>query len=121
MDQILPVDLLEPGSASAHKKLIHDILLSLNPYGRFWKNQTGVATSTNGNTIRFGLVGSPDIIGILKNGKFCGIEVKTGKATQSKDQIRFEKMCQSMTAVYILARSVEDTLRELQKIHSEPS
>ena len=53
---------------------------------------------------RYGLVGSPDIIGILNNGKFVGIECKTGNAKQSEQQKNFEKMCTKFNAIYFVAR-----------------
>jgi len=58
--------------------------------------------------ISFGLKGSSDIIGIIKPGKFLAIEVKTGAAVQSKQQLAFAKMVTIMGGVYILAKSIDD-------------
>ena len=39
--------------------------------------------------MRFGLPGAPDIIGILPDGRFLGIEVKIPKGRVSEDQEAF--------------------------------
>jgi len=76
-----------------------------------WNNPTGKAhfgVDTN-SVVRYGLVGSPDIIGIMPNGQFIGIECKRrdgGK--QSPEQKAFERASTKRGAIYILARSVED-------------
>lgn len=66
--------------------------------------------------VRFGLVGSADIIGILKGGTFLAIEVKTGKARQSKQQLAFQKMITDFGGHYLVARSVDDVLAFLQTV-----
>lgn len=101
----------QTGSTEAHQKLVHEILLTLGalPHIRIWKNQTGKARSIDGKRIiSFGLKGSADIIGIIKPGKFLAIEVKSGQAKQSKEQIAFAKMVTNMGGVYILARELSD-------------
>ena len=60
--------------------------------------------------ISFGLPGSPDLIGILINGRFLAIEVKTGNARQSNVQKNFQKMIEKFGGTYILARSVRDAV-----------
>jgi len=79
---------------------------------RLWKSATGVARTLDGNRIiRFGLKGLADLSGILMGGRALFIEVKTGDAVQSDDQIKFMTMALKYGAVYILARSVEDALK----------
>ena len=74
------------------------------PYCRVWPNNTGVGRDMSGERIiRFGLKGSPDIIGIYK-GLFLGIEVKTGNAKQSKDQKNFQRMVDMVGGLYVLCR-----------------
>ena len=76
---------------------------------RAWRNETGVALSIDGKRkIRFGLKGSSDILGILKGGRLLAIEVKTGRAVQSKQQKNFEKMINFMGGLYIIARENTD-------------
>jgi hypothetical protein len=63
-----------------------------------------------GKPFKYGLKGSADIIGILKNGKFLALEVKTGKATQSKQQLAFAAMIQKYGGHYFVCRSVSDAV-----------
>lgn len=58
----------------------------------------------------YGLKGSSDIMGILQGGRLLCVEIKSGKARQSKVQNNFEKMVQGFGGVYILARSPEEAL-----------
>lgn len=57
--------------------------------------------------IRFGLVGSADLLGILRGGRFLAVEVKTAKGRQSEAQRNFQRMIESMGGVYVLARDVQ--------------
>ncbi len=59
----------------------------------------------DGRPFSYGLKGSPDIIGILKNGKFIGFECKTGGARQSPEQLNFQKMCENFNAHCIVVQS----------------
>lgn len=78
-----------------------------------WRNNTGALRDKRNHLIRFGKVGSPDIIGIAPwsschRGKFIGIECKssTGKMTPHQ-----EEFCSKVTAnfgIYIVARSIDD-------------
>jgi hypothetical protein len=78
---------------------------------RIWKNATGVAKSLGdeGRYIAFGLKGSADILGIIKpSGRLLAIEVKTGNARQSPQQVAFERMINDFGGVYFLVRSISD-------------
>lgn len=66
-------------------------------------------------TIKFGLVGSSDIIGLLRGGRFLGIEVKTPTGRQSPEQVKFENMIRRMGGLYVLARSVDDVWEALRE------
>jgi len=59
---------------------------------------------------KYGLKGSSDIIGILNNGKFLAIEIKTGEASQSTEQKNFAAMIQKFNGHYFVCRSVEDAI-----------
>lgn len=98
-----------------HGDVVNEIVLAIGslPYARVWKNASGVATGFSGNKIRFGLVGSPDIIGILNVnglGLFLGLEVKVGRDKQSVYQINFEKMVKSFGGLYFVCHSKSDAL-----------
>jgi hypothetical protein len=87
-----------------------EILLAVGsrPDCRIWRNNTGVGRSLSGDrVIRFGLVGSADLLGILRGGRFLAVEVKTAKGRQSEAQRNFQRMIESMGGVYVLARDVQ--------------
>lgn len=98
------------GNQSAeHTALVNEILLIFGSRHdlTLWKNATG-AVKIGDRFLRFGMKGSPDIIGIGNGGIFVGIEVKTGNARQSPEQKLFEAMVSRRRGVYVLARSIKD-------------
>ena len=107
---------------------IHRVIGS-RPDCRIWRQNTGVARDTRtGRMIRFGIPGTPDLIGIVSVGgigAFLGIEVKSAKGKQTKAQKSFQSMLARMGGCYILARSVEDAERGLnayvQKVSAQDS
>tara|TARA_R110002012_G_scaffold131849_3_gene284714 strand:+ start:1435 stop:1731 length:297 start_codon:yes stop_codon:yes gene_type:complete len=86
---------------------------------RVWANNTGMI-KTEDRVVRFGLKGSSDILGIYK-GVFLGIEVKTGDATQSKDQKIFQRMLDMRGGVYVLCtdRNVEQIQNIVEQTYQE--
>jgi hypothetical protein len=96
-----------------HNELVNRTLiyLSSQQLGTFWSNPTGAAMSTKGHFHRFGLKGSSDIIGLSKTGRFIGIEIKTGKAMQSKHQKAFQAMVERNNGLYYVIR--EDSQLEV--------
>jgi len=99
------------GSSAAHTELKEAIRLSLGKRPRdvvLWPNEVGVA-ALGRRKVRYGLCnGSADLIGILRGGRFIGIEVKTGHATQSREQKLFQALVLRMGGIYVVARSIED-------------
>ena len=90
----------------------HAILLKWGSYSRLrlWRTNTGKA-KMNGRWVTFNTPGTPDICGILNVcgvGVAIGIEVKSAKGTQTKEQCTFQRVYESLGALYILARSVDD-------------
>lgn len=90
-----------------HNELVNRTLiyLSSQQLGTFWANPTGAVKSQSGHFHRFGLKGSSDIIGLSRTGRFIAIEIKTGKAVQSKHQKAFETMVLKNLGFYIVVRS----------------
>lgn len=97
-------------------KIKNEILLKFGARAdlRVWNNPTG-AVKVGDRYIHFGRVGSADIIGILHDGRFLAIEVKTATGRQSEEQKNFEKMIKNFNGIYILARSVGDVEKRLQE------
>jgi hypothetical protein len=101
-----------------HTALIEAILIDISkiPEVRAWKVNNGVFKTIKGDRIvKIGVNGSADISGILSlniYGQTIGIrleiEVKTGNATQRKEQKAFQNMIESRGGLYLVARSVED-------------
>jgi hypothetical protein len=85
------------------------------PGPMFWRNNTGQATAQGGRVIRFGLPGSPDILGVHR-GQAVGIEVKTSTGRQSQQQLRFQVAFEAAGGTYIIVRSVPDALDALENL-----
>lgn len=93
-----------------HGQLLKACLDVLAAKGVFaWKHQTG-ALPVGKRFIRFGKLGSPDIIGIMPGGTFLGVEVKVGRDRQSVDQSCFEAHVVRAGGYYFLVRDTVDRL-----------
>ncbi len=79
-----------------------------------WNNPTGSAILPNGAVVRYGCVGSPDIIGVI-DGRPLGVEVKTATGRQSDAQRAFEARWVACGGLYILARSIDDVQHALRR------
>jgi hypothetical protein len=79
-----------------------------HPVAIFWRQNTGAAR-TAGQVVRFGVVGQPDIAGVVR-GRYIGIEVKTAKGRQSREQVSYESTIAVVGGVYVLARGLDDVL-----------
>lgn len=106
-------------------KIQHDILAHFGARKdmMLWRNNVGVGRTLQDDRVkRFGLPGSPDLLGVLyvrdpielmhlTHGHFglaLGIEVKTGRGRQSEKQKNFEDAFTKRGGIYVLARSIED-------------
>lgn len=94
-----------------------EILLAIGrmPGALFWRNQTGALPSRTGRVVRFGLLGSPDIIGCVR-GRFVGIEVKTATGKQREAQVNFQRAFERSGGLYVIARSPADALAAIEGI-----
>ncbi len=79
-----------------------------------WRQNTGAAKRGR-QVIHYGLPGQADISGTLPGGRRLEIEVKSATGRQSADQKNFQRKCDKVGALYILARSVEDVRRVLRR------
>lgn len=55
----------------------------------------------------FGTKGAPDVIAVI-GGIYIGIECKTGKSVQTKDQRAFQEALQKAGGIYLLVRSIDE-------------
>lgn len=81
----------------------------------FWRNNTG-AVRLDKRFIRFGAVGSSDILGVMSDGRLLAIEVKSAKGRLTKHQKAFIDGVNHAGGVAIVARSIEDVALGL-RIH----
>jgi hypothetical protein len=85
------------------------------PDVRLWRQNTGVGRALGSdNVMAFGLPGCADLSGIVAGGRRLEIEVKSQDGRQTPQQKRFEQMITRFGGIYILARSVEDAVAQLE-------
>lgn len=107
------------GSSEAHSRLLKDVLLALgsSPLCRVWRNECGMALNlSSGRPFKYGLEGSPDIIGFTCSGLFIGIEIKTGESDLSKQQKIFHAVAKKFQVNICVARSVSDAVSFVQGV-----
>jgi hypothetical protein len=84
---------------------------------RFWRNNTGalsIGDEGKKRFVRFGEPGLPDIIGIMANGRFLGLECKRPSGVISKPQAEFVAMADGCGAVCGVVRSIDDVQKLLE-------
>ncbi len=98
--------------------IVNHIIKWCFAHGLFaFRNNTGAYKTERGNYIRYGAVGSPDIIAVqCKTGKFIGIEAKSATGKQSPEQKAFQQKLEQCGALYILARGLDDLEARKQEI-----
>ena len=80
-----------------------------------WRNNTGTIRDHRGVPVRFGLVGSADVLGVaMPSGRFIAIEVKQPGARLTPSQKAFGEMVRAHGAVYVLAHSVDEAIDGLR-------
>lgn len=112
------------GSTAEHTALVNNILVALSQrrqMGFFWKNPTGAIQAEDERYQRYGLPGSPDIVGMSSRGQWVGIECKTGEARLSKLQINFKNRVETNKGTVLEGRSVEQVLKDLERLNAIPS
>jgi len=100
------------------KEILDGLKLYFRRSGMFWRqNNTGTFLGVAKGKRKYsfhGLKGVSDILGILKNGRFVAIEVKTLSAFKKKDnnlsehQIEFLKNIEELNGIAICACRFED-------------
>ena len=107
------------------KSIQDQILIALGTYPgmAIWRAAVGngwVRAKTGFVPMRFGGVpGQADIIGCY-HGRFVAIEVKTATGRQRPEQRDWQGAIEAAGGVYILARSVDDALDGVARIHATP-
>lgn len=80
-----------------------------------YRNNSGAFKREDGHFYRFGAVGSPDIVCVIK-GYFIGLEVKSPTGSQSADQKQFQSHLEKAGGFYFVVRSIDDAQRAFQHV-----
>lgn len=75
-----------------------------------WRNNSG-AIRRRGRMVRFGKVGSPDLIGHTRAGRAIYCEAKAPGGKRSAEQIAFAENAIRCGCIYAVAESVDDLIR----------
>jgi hypothetical protein len=95
--------------------VLREVLIAVSrlPDTMVWRNQTGALRDRHGRLVTFGLVGSPDVIGVTR-GRALAIECKGAKGRQTEAQKRFEGGWRAAGGIYVLARSAAEALEAIK-------
>lgn len=100
--------------------------LFLQSYGTFWKNESTGVYDTNRKTFRkkvnrFSINGVSDVLGVLKNGKFVAIEIKTPQRRNnvSAPQQDFINMVTGNNGYAFVVTSVQELETYMKRILRE--
>jgi hypothetical protein len=107
-----------PARNEAHSALIRELRLSLGnlPDVVLWPNAGGVATYGQAK-VRYGLAkGSSDLVGILApSGRWLALEVKTGDAVTTPEQILFLALVRKMGGFACVVRSLAEGFAAIER------
>jgi hypothetical protein len=126
----LPVDLL--GDAMTPTKRTNDrpeaaalceVLKALkaHPAVSWCERMNSGAARVGGRFIRFGFTGCPDVLGMLRDGRLLGVEVKAAKGKLRPEQAVFLERVRAGGGVAFVARDCRDVLRELRTLTHSPA
>jgi len=90
--------------------ILRDLLSRYKGVLRLWRNNSGAFKTEGGNFIRYGALGSPDILGILKPGKIVCIEAKSSRGKLSEHQERWLQEARDLGALVGVVRSVDEAI-----------
>ena len=100
--------------ANAETKIQHDILEYLTLCNIVaWRNNAGMLRIGK-RLIQMAPAGSPDIIGLMPDGRFLGIEVKMPREAPTPVQRKFLQRLKDNGALVFVARSIGDVEKELK-------
>lgn len=94
-----------------------DILLALGrrPDVRLWRQwHSGLLRTMDGRPTTVGTPGMADLSGIVADGRRIEVEVKSSTGVVRDTQRSFGAMIERFHGIYIVARSVDDALAQLE-------
>ena len=104
-----------------HQILLKQVLKALQkkyPQGRFFERHVGMFFTKIGAPIKINTKGMADLWGVIE-GVHIEIEIKTGKAKQTKFQKNWEKQIKNMGGFYFVIRSVEEIEKLALPLYSD--
>jgi len=104
--------------SQSEQELTRSIIDALNAYPNVWVWRNNVGTSRSGGRyVRFGKVGSGDIVGILRGGRHFELEVKLpdGKWKTTKEQEDHGLTVNKMGGVWAVVTSVAQAITTMEE------
>jgi hypothetical protein len=96
-----------------------DILLALGQRSdlcRLWRINAGTTRAWDApRAIKGAPAGHPDVTGIIKGGRWFGLEVKKPGEKQTEQQVRFEAMVVRFGGLYAVVRSVAEAIATVER------
>lgn len=93
--------------------------INLHGIGFVWRNNTIKGRTQEGRFFQNGIKGSPDLVGFTNKGYFLGVEVKRpGKQLTFYQKLFAKKVRETDKGVYIVARSIDDIMRQLEGFYN---
>ena len=86
------------------------IRCELSKHGIVLRLNTGVFKTFDGNTVKCGIPGTPDLLFLSRDGKAVFLEVKTATGKPSAEQINFIETVRKMGFSAGIVRSVDEAL-----------
>lgn len=100
--------------AARHTSLVNACLWWCKAHGiKAEKMNSGAIEGKHGRFVRFGFPGCPDILGTMPGGTSIAIECKTGTGRLTPEQDEYRRDVESLGAVFVLARELDDLARAL--------
>lgn len=95
-----------------------EVLKALNahPAVVWCERMNSGAARVGGRFIRFGFTGCPDVLGMLRDGRLLGVEVKAPKGKLRPEQAVMLERIRAGGGVSFVARDCRDVHRELRGI-----
>jgi hypothetical protein len=87
--------------------------LKAHPAVAWCERQNSGAARIGNRFVRFGWLGCPDILGMLRDGRFLGVEVKAKNGHLRPEQTIFLERIRSAGGVAFVAHDLRDVRREL--------
>lgn len=93
--------------------------LRAHPLVAWCERMNSGAARVGGRFIRFGFTGCPDVLGMLRDGRLLGVEVKAPKGKLRPEQAVFLERIRSGGGVSFVAHDLRDVHRELNQLKGQ--